>query len=174
MIWWIPKNKFVKFMLAVLFVCVAAYLVGLAIIWRKANVIKSHYRNTESRFSSQEKVLKIKSIAESYKEEIQTLRRFFTQKGDEVEFIEQIESVGRASGVKFKIDSIDISKGVDDPVKEDVLIKISFEGSWLEAISFVDSLEKMPFGTSVINVRLDGDKVGGWRGGVDVIVFREK
>lgn len=171
---WIPKNKIVNSSVAILLVSIGLYFVGLLIISQKTIEIKDSYRNTESESFKEEKQLALKSASLSNTEDIQTLRSFFIQKGDEVEFIKQIENIGRKAGIKFEIDSIDLKTETSDSFKEDVMIKLSINGSWESVVSFLDMLEKMPFGVSVENLNLNTDMSGSWSGTLHLILFREK
>ena len=96
-------------------------------------------------------------------------------KEDEVKFIEQIESTARSSGITFDISSIDIDPNQEDSAfKEDLIVKMNVEGSWNSVISFINKLEKMPFGAVIKSVKLDAPDLGKWSGSVEFNIFREK
>lgn len=171
---WIPKNKIIRFAGISALSGIILYFVGLLVVFGEIKKVENFYLNTESESSKEERTLAIKSIAESNKAQIQTLRDFFVKKGDEVTFIEQIEKVANDSSVKFDISSIDVLPNQTDPFKEDLEVKIKVEGSWKDALSFIDRLEKMPFGVLVQNVNLNADVPGSWAGLVDFTIFREK
>ena len=171
---WIPKNKIVRFAaIAALFSMVLCFS-GLFIVFREIKKVENLYNDIESESFKEKKFWVIRSIAETNKEVIQTLRGFFIQKGDEVKFIEQIEEIARGSAIKFDIISIDIKANQEDSFKEDVGVKMKMEGSWENVISFVNKLEKMPFGVLINNINLDADIPGHWSGFVEFIIFREK
>ena len=170
----IPKNKSVTFVIVIISLSVILYFVGLFIVLEIKKEIENSYYNTESKSSKEEKIRIIKNITETNKEPIQTLRNYFIQKSDEVEFIEQIEKLARVSGVKFDIISIDIKINQSDSFKENVDVKMKLEGSWQNIIYFVDKLEKMPFGVSIENMNLDTSTSGNWLGFIEFILFREK
>jgi hypothetical protein len=140
---------------------------------REIKKIEDFYLNSESESSKEKRFTVIKSIIETNNEPIQALQDFFIQKGDEVLFIEQIEKEARNLSVKFDID-IDIKENQADPFKEDVEVKIKINGSWRNIISFIDKLEKMPFGVLIENINLDADVSGNWSGLIELIIFREK
>ena len=171
---WIPKNKIVEFAATIALFSVILYSIGLLIVFREIKKIEDFYRNTESESSKEERFLTIKSIAEANSESIQALRDFFVRKGDEVKFIEQIEGVARASGIKFEISSIDVKANQEDLFKEDVDVKISVEGSWKDIVYLINKLEKMSFGVLINEINLDANIVGSWIGSIDLVLFREK
>lgn len=171
---WIPKKQTVVITSIFLVLCIITYLGALIIANQKQKEIENIYRNSESEVSKQERKWILKSALSLYAEEISTLRNLFIKKGDEVNFIEKIESLGQQSGIKFEIKSIDLKNKTEDSFKEDINIKISISGKWENILSFLDSLEKMPFGALVDSVDLDTNAPGEWEGNISLIVFREK
>jgi len=171
---WIPKNKIVKFAVAVALLCVVLYFSGLFIVLGEIKKVENLYNDTESEFSKEKKFWVIKSVAEANKETIQALKDFFIKKDDEVKFIEQVEEIARSSSVKFEIAFIDIKINQKSSFKEDVAVKMKIEGSWGSIISFTNKLEKVFFGVLVSNINLTADAPGHWAGFIEFIVFREK
>lgn len=171
---WIPKNKVLEFAIAVALLSIVLYLVGLLIVFDKIKKVENFYNDTSSASFKEEKFWVIKSIAETNSEPVQTLRNYFIQKGDEVKFIEQIESVATSSSIKFEIKSIEVKAAQANSVKEDINIKMSVEGSWANIMNFINSLEKMTFGASIEKIDLDANTPGNWFGFVEFVVFREK
>jgi Tfp pilus assembly protein PilO len=171
---WIPKNKIVRFAIAIATLSVILYFVGLFVVFGETKKIENLYNDSNSELFKEEQFLAIKSIADANKESIQTLRDFFIQKGDEVKFIEKIEETARASSIKFEITSIDVGTNQGNSFEEDVSVKIMVEGSWKNMIYFMDKLKKMPFGVSIEKVNLDANIPGNWSGSVDFVIFREK
>jgi Tfp pilus assembly protein PilO len=170
---WIPKNKTVRFAAITALFSVILYFGSLFLVSRETNKIENAYYSTESDSYKEEKFRAIKAVAETNKEPIQTLQDFFVQKGDEAKFIEQIENIARASGIKFEISSIDVKANQANSFKEDVNVKMKVEGSWQDAMYFIDRLGKMPFGVLVEDVSLNADTPGKWSGSVEFIIFRE-
>lgn len=172
---WIPKNKMIRFAAIAALMSVILYFAGLFIVFGEIKKIENFYRDTESEVYKKEKLLAVRSIAESNKEPIQILKDFFIQKGDEVKFIEQIEQTARSSGIKFEITSIDLkTDGSPSPYKEDVLVKMNMEGSWKNIMHFINKLEKMNFGISVQKLNLNTNIPNTWLGFIEFIIFREK
>ena len=114
---------------------------------RSLQEIEDYYNNTESQSGKEERARVLKSIAETNKEYIQTLREYFIQKGDEVKFIEQIEEIGKKSSIQFEINSIDVKPNQLKNFKEDITVRMDIEGSWQNIMNFTDMLEKMNFGS---------------------------
>jgi len=171
---WVPQNKTIKFAAAIALVSVILYFGGLFVVLRETKKVEDTFHNTESSIYKEKEIRVIKSIVETNKESIKTLQDFFIQKGDEIEFIEKIESVAKSSSVKFEITSIDVEEAKGDSFKEDVNLKMKLEGSWIEVTSFLDKLEKMPFGVLVEEASLEANTPGDWSGLVEFIIFRER
>jgi hypothetical protein len=171
---WIPKNKIVKFAIATAIFSVLLYFVGLWFVFNETKKVENFYRDTNSASFKEERFWTIKSIAETNKALIQNLRDFFIQKGDEVKFIEQIEAAAKNSAIKFETSSIDVNADPKNLFKENIDIKINVAGSWGNIISFLNKLEKLPFGVSIENVSLDANVPENWSGFIEFIIFREK
>lgn len=171
---WIPKNKIVRLAVAVAALSVLLYFAGLFVVSREINKIENLYRDTNSELFKEERFWAIKAVAENNKELIQTLRDFFIQKGDEVQFIEKIEKTAEAASVEFEISSIEVKANQENPFKEDVNIKMKIAGSWKGVISFIDGLRKIPFGVLIDKVDLDSDASNHWSGSIEFVIFREK
>jgi hypothetical protein len=173
---WIPKNKIVKFAVIIVSLSILLYFAGLWIVFNETKKIENFYRDTNSNLFKEERFWAIKSIAEINKEPIQTLRNFFVQKGDEVKFIEQTEGAAKASAIKFETSSINVNADSNskNSFKENIDIRMNVEGSWGNIISFMDKLEKLPFGVFIQNINLDANVPGRWSGFIEFIIFREK
>jgi Tfp pilus assembly protein PilO len=171
---WIPKNRIVKSVAAMVFISIIIYFIGLFIVFNQIKKVENLYNDTESEFSKNEKFLAVRSIAEANQETITYLKNFLIQKGDEVKFIEKIEEVAKNSGIKFEIVYIDTKTSKEEvSFKEDVGVKMNIEGSWKNIMSFVNKLERLIFGVSINSMNLDVSS-GQWSGSVEFIIFREK
>lgn len=171
---WIPKKTFRASTLTIAIVCFVLYAASLFMVLMEIQKIKDYYNNIESQSGKEERARIIKSIAETNKKDIEMLREFFIQRGDEVRFIEQIEATGHKSNIQFEISSIDVKANQIKNFKEDVTIRMNIQGSWQNIIRFVDMLEKMNFGVLVQNINLDTKTSVGWAGSIEFVVFREK
>lgn len=159
--------------LSILALCFVLYMVGLFMVKSKINAIRSSYTASESKFVQEEKRVAIDQVVNSHLAEIEKVRKFFVAKGDEVEFIESIENLAKNKGLLFEIDTISQSPTGGEK-KEDIVVKIDIEGGWGGAVSFIEELEKLPFGVSITKVELDTKSKGVWAGFVEFAVFREK
>lgn len=172
---WIPNSKILKLFISVAVFVIVIYIIGFCLVLNKIKKVENLSGSAESNLVKEEKINTIKSIAEDNKESIESLREFFIQKGDEVEFIEKIESVGRDTGVKFDIFSIEIDpKNENLQFHEKVVMKINIEGSWKGVVAFILKLEKLPFGVFIENIGLDSKNSGQWSGFINLATFREK
>lgn len=170
---WIPKKIFLIITAITAAFCVILYFASLFLVLLEIKKIEDYYNNTESQSGKEERVRALKSIAETNKEYIQTLRGYFIQKGDEVKFIEQIEEISRKSSIQFEISSIDTKPNQVKNFKEDITVRMNIEGSWQNIMRFVDMLEKINFGVLVQNISLDAKTGDGWSGMVEFVIFRE-
>lgn len=136
--------------------------------------IEKAYSDVESVVTKEENSQAIERIVAENALQIQALRDFFVAPGDEVGFIEKIEAVGKSSELIFEITSISQDKTSDDPVKEDIKVRIAVEGSWQSIMTFIKELERMPFGVIITNINIDANSEKGWAGFVEIIIFREK
>lgn len=149
------------------------YIVGTFMVKAKINAIKSAYTASESKFVQEERREIITEILNSKSAEIQKLRSFFVAKGDEVVFIEKIESLARQNGLLFEIDTISQASPTTN-TKQDITIKMDIDGSWRNIMNFIKELETLPFGVSILDIELDAKTGAGWSGFIEFAVFREK
>lgn len=171
---WIPKKDSVFIALSFASFSFLVYVGGLFMVLREMDKVESFYADNESVVSKELRAQALRVIAETNKNEIETIRNFLVKKDDEVSFIEEIEQAGRKTEVLFKIDSIDVKEEENNPFKENMEMKISFEGSWWQAVHFLSELEKMSFGVLIKNFELDSNEPGQWSGSISMVVFREK
>lgn len=171
---WIPKKNLIIFAVGTAVLSALLYFGGLSFVLYQIQKIRNSYSDAESASSKDDRARDLKVIAETNKEEISILRGFFIKKGDEVKFIEDIENLGKESNVEFKIDSIDVAPGQADVFKEDVIVKVYFEGNWQSVMKFVYGLERLQFGVMTKNLSLEAQSKGVWSGSIQFIVFREK
>lgn len=167
------KNKILKVVIGIATLCLVLYFTFLFLVKKEIKKAEDAYTNSNPDSFSEEQLWQVKSIVEKNEAEIETLRNFFIRKGDEVKFIEKIESLARVSGINFEIDSIETKNGQKDSVKEDVYVKMKIEGSWRGVTYFMDKLRKMPFGASIESVNLDVKSKNIWSGDLLFIIFRE-
>jgi uncharacterized protein YfcZ (UPF0381/DUF406 family) len=170
---WLPNKNIFRGVALVLALCAFVYVAMLFLVYQKRSEISSYGEETRSMLAQEEDSLRIKSIVDNHKDSIQKVRQFFIERGDEIEFIETIEAVARDSQVKSEISSISQSQN-KDPEKEDIRVKVEVEGSWSRVATFLDKLEKMPFGILMQSVTLDSRQAGVWSGSIEFIVYREK
>lgn len=170
---WVPQKKLVIFTAAAAVISATLYFVCLGAVLFEIKKVENAYNDTESSSSRNKRAQVIKSIAETNAPYVQTLRDFFVHKGDEVRFIEQIEEIGKKSGIEFEI-FIEEKPGQSDAFKEDVLVKMSMNGSWSGIMGFLDALHKMYFGVSVQSLKLSVGDSNKWNGFIEFVISREK
>lgn len=171
---WIPKKQYLTFSIVLAIFCFILYVGGLFSVWSQLGEMEAFYNDSDSKSARYEKAKAIKSIADSEKDYIAILRGFFIKKENEVDFIEKIEEVGSTAGIKFDIFSIDSKSAKDESVKEDLMVRVNVEGDWEKILLFADTLEKMPFGISIQNLRVDAKDGKSWSGTIELIAYKEK
>lgn len=170
---WIPKKSLVIISSAFSAGFFLVYLISSIYVFWQIDKIESYYSDTESRSGREERARAIRLFSENNKEQINAIRSFFIKEGEEANFIETIEVAANKSGVKFDISEINIQNSEKQNLKENVEVNMKVEGTWSSIMSFVDSLEKMPFGTYIYDIGLDKGN-SGWSGTINFLVFREK
>lgn len=170
---WIPNKIIFRIVIGIFAVSVLIYVAALTLVYNKRGEIATYSDETQSMLAKEENSLKIKSILDNNSDSIKYVRNFFIEKGDEITFIETIEKVAKNAGVRSEISSITQAQN-RDPEKEDIRVKVAFEGAWSRVATFLDELEKMPFGVVIQNINLDSKDPGKWSGMVEFIVYREK
>lgn len=170
---WIPKKSLVIVSSIFSVTFFLFYAISSAYVFWQIDKIENYYSDTESRSGREERARFIRSFSETNKEQINAIRSFFIKEGEEADFIETIEASASSSGVKFDIAQINIQDNDKQTLKENVEVNMKIEGSWASVMTFINSLEKMPFGTYVYDLSLDKAN-GVWSGNVNFLVFREK
>lgn len=170
---WIPKKSLVIISSAFSVGFFLVYLISSIYVFWQIDKIENYYSDTESRSGREERARAIRLFSETNKEQINAVRSFFIKEGEEANFIENVEAAANKAGVKFDIAEINIQNSEGQTLKENVEVNVKLEGGWGAVMSFLDSLEKMPFGTYVYDFSLDKEN-GIWSGAVNFLVFREK
>lgn len=171
---WIPNQKVLIFTSVGALFCILIYFGGLSFLLSEIGKIEQTYTEAALKINQRERAQTLKLVAETYEEDLTTLRNFYLRKGDEVVFIEETESLARQSGLDFEIVSINPILTTEAEFKEDIELRVGIEGSWRQIMNFLEQLEKASFGVSVENVSIDATAPGEWSGFVEFIVFREK
>lgn len=134
--------------------------------------VGSFEKNTESVFLRKE--------IEDNKEKIDKVTSLFVQKEREIDFLEEIEELGRANSVLVEIKDVkieDVNKkkkiekedgsveAVDYRAHGVVIVAFVIEGSKQSIISFVEALENIERGVKLNDLRIQEDsELGIWRG----------
>lgn len=169
---WVPKTNTKIFTALFLLLSISVYSFMFFVTKSKIDSIELAYSNTASSIAREEDARKIKSVAEENSGDIDFLMKYFVAKGDEVVFIEDVESLAKDSGIKFIITSITPVKAPgENSESKEISVKVNIEGAWSSMMSFLDGLEKLPFGVSVLSFSLDKSGGKGWSGNVEFIVF---
>lgn len=104
-------------------------------------------------------------------------------RGDFVDFLETIETSGRALGISVNVESVDVvarSEDNPDDDKQIMYVRLETHGGWSPTMRFVHYLEHLPYKISVTDVRLTKDGPqneggpDGWRGAIEVSALKFK
>jgi len=118
----------------------------------------------------------LKKLAESVNSRI-------VSQDDFVNFIENIEGVGRAQGVSIIVRSVDVEPRSEDTAddKENMRLKLETTGSWENTQRYINYLEHLPYKINITNLNLSILKAEGsasstptWRGGIELTTLKFK
>lgn len=168
-----PNKKIFRIAIVFFVVAVLVYVLSIFLLFKKKAEIKTHSSLTFSALAQEEEALRIQNILDKNKEIVTYIRNFFIDKNDDISFIEDIEMVGNMNGVNYEIVSITPQKNKDDS-KEEMLIKINFNGSWNSVIGYLLKLEKLEFGTNIQNMNIERSGGGRWEGFIEFLVYKNK
>lgn len=169
---WVPKTNIV--IVAVALLCLSALVYGgaLFVINKKVASIELAYSNTANTLALEEEARTLKVVADENYEKIDFVNKYFVEKGDELVFIEDIESVAKNLNIKFSIASITpVKPSSEGGESKEISVKMNMEGSWNSIASFVDRIEKLSFGVLVQNFSIDKQSGGVWGGSIEFLVF---
>jgi hypothetical protein len=170
----VPKKNLLLFSVSIALVTILIYFTSQFLVQKEMNKVKNAHEDVESVLYRKERINALEVLVANNQDQINKLREFFIKKGDEVRFIEHIESIAKESGVDFEIGTIDFKQDDSDSISEDVLVKINLKGGWRGLTMFVDRLEKSYFGVLIQEVDINSSSVGSWFGSVTFKLYREK
>src|SRR3989344_5762644 len=153
---WVPKTNTIIVAVVFLIASIFVYVTFLFVVRGKINSIELAYSNTASTLALEEESRKIKIITEENSSQIESVNKYFVEKGDEVLFIEDVERLAKESGIKFDIVSISpVKPQSSNAESKKIAVKMNIQGSWSKILLFIDGLEKLPFGISIQGFNLD-------------------
>lgn len=115
-----------------------------------------------------------KEYVESEKDR-RMLKNFVVAKEGATDFLELVESMGRAQGLKVAIKSAQDQALKESTTFELLVISLEVSGSYTSLTSFLPLIESLPYQTEIASVSLE--QIGGegeWRGLFDLRVVKEK
>lgn len=119
-------------------------------------VVSEQLTQIESEVKKDESLRSIKNLMNDTKEEREQIAGLFVQPNGTVDFIEEVESLGRVAGVKLEVESVGIGALKDKTGSSTESFRLFFktEGSWGGTMHLLSLLENMPYKISFENVRL--------------------
>lgn len=170
----VPKKNLLIFSITIALVSVLIYFTSQFLVQKEMDKVKNAHEDIESVLYKKERINALQVLVLNNQDQIGTLREFFIKKGDEVRFIEHIESIAKESAVDFEISTIDFKQDDSSSITEDVVVKVGLKGSWKSLTMFVDKLEKSYFGVLIKEVDINSSSPGNWFGSVTFNLYREK
>ncbi len=105
------------------------------------------------------------------------LNRYFVPQESVVSFIEELEGMGRRSGVAVQLDSVEEVAIVADKKSGGLRLMMHFSGSWANVVRYVGLLELLPIEGRLERVTVSSNaEEGGWRGDAvfEALTLRKK
>jgi hypothetical protein len=128
----------------------------------------------------------MQNILDSLSSDINGISGSIVAKGQDVDFVEYLESVSKISGVDLNIENLSYE---DHPVLKNtnittLKIKANTDGTWKSVYSFLAQLESLPYKVKInkfamVNVPDDSENKGKivkshWKSSFEIIVLKYK
>lgn len=88
-------------------------------------------------------------------------------------FISVIEGVALENSISVDITSINLTGSPEDSMPRSLFVRLAGTGTWEDVITFVSSLDALPYALNIQSISLDAGEEG-WRVGVDLVQFVTK
>ena len=179
--------KRIIFLLSGMFVilCIAQYFLYSEIRTKNENIsrVQIDLNNQESR---QGYLISMQKLLDGLSSDINDITGSIVAKGQDVDFVEYLESVSKISGVELKIDNLSYE---DSPTLKNtnittLKIKANTDGTWKAIYSFLVQLESLPYKVKInkfamVNVPDDSETKGKvvkshWKSSFEIIVLKYK
>lgn len=168
-------------------------LIGVIVLLAVAHYVVFHFIRSESTevLTLEQEVASLQTQVQEFSkyepEDLKLLAASVNAKiiphGDFVNFLETIETSGRAQGISVNVQSVNVvprSEENPDDDKQIMHVRLDTHGSWAPTMRFVNYLEHLPYKIAVTDLRLtkDGPEneggTNGWRGAIEVTALKFK
>jgi hypothetical protein len=172
---YIPDKKDLYGAVGMLAAGVLIFVAAIIAVSSKISTIYEESMQAETVAIGIEEAFIIKKDLAELHDEVSILNSYFIQSGDEVRFIEKLESVARASNVKIEISSIAVGKEpTQSAFTENLGMRIRFEGDRASIHNFLKRMESMPHAVSLGNFSFELLVDELWSGQIEVSVLKIK
>lgn len=120
-------------------------------------VVSEQFLQIESEVKKDKSLRSIKNLMNDTKKEREQIARFFVGSNGTVDFIEEVESLGKIAGVKLVTESVGVDAIKDNAAigTESFRLSIKTEGPWSGIIHLLSLLENMSYKISFGNANLN-------------------
>lgn len=137
-----------------------AALGGLWYVLSDTSAREAHINEMELRAES---VIRSDALARSAREVLQrteaeraALNAYFIEPNTVVDFLEEIESLGRRLGATVDINTVSVSEAVAPNAEHERLrVLLAVSGTWQAVYRFIDALSVAPYGLSIETASLE-------------------
>ena len=174
---YIPTKKDLVTSIAAAIAGLGVLIFSIIIVTAKVHSINQGLSEVRQVTQGMDKTYLIKKDLADYKDQISTIDLFFLKPGDEIGFIEKLETVATTSRVKLEISSISDTKDSKKATSESVdtlTLKAHLEGGLDQIADFLKKVENLKLATSIGNVELSQMTGLVWRGDLEISVLKTK
>lgn len=135
---------------------ITLYVYLFADIKRMDKTVSERMTEIESELENDRQLQSIRNLMNDAKSDLGQITNFFVQPAGAVDFIEQVESLGKMAGVNMEIDSVGIDsvKNTASSSTESFKISLKTEGLWVNSMHLLSLLENMPYHISFDSINL--------------------
>ncbi len=169
-------------------VVIAIYAGMFFLVKIKNEHISSMLNDADRELKKDEFLLKTKLILNENADSISKLDSYFVQRDQAPKFIENIEDLARNLGVDLNVAYVSVEDETrnKDDFKELLNMRVEVVGSWGRVMSFVSSIENLPYRVLIKNVVIVSEKTqedlffenssgpSSWKGNVEFSVLKIK
>lgn len=165
------KEFYIAISLATLGVLV--FIIFSVVTFKEVGKVGDEISKTDNMEKGLENAIKIKKQMSELGNQTQTLDSFFVKSGEEAYFLEELDKLAKANGVKLATDSVGVKPVSDNSNFETLNTTIRYEGNFENVINFLRLVQDMPKSTLLSSVELRGND-GFWSGTASLSVYKIK
>jgi Tfp pilus assembly protein PilO len=145
------------------FASVVFYILFFNNIKEKNNTISAIANDIDIAIQKETKLKSVKDIIKDTKQGREKIDTYFIKDDEIINFIEEIEKIGRDIGVDVEIISVSISdsKLQQDNISELLNLSLEAQGQWGRVFHFLAFIENLPFKINILTMNLTAIYKGG-------------